>query len=601
VTHALDLSDRATSDARSQAVRPRAPEAERKVYRLGDLDRRGRWVAVAFALALCVAPLQAFAWAVPDWAPAGDPALMGLRALDVGTSRTPLIGQPSSSAAYVDGDRPVYHPGATHFYLLAGPVRLFGGIGMVFVSVVIAGGCILIAAWAVLRQLGASAGAIAAVLLGAITFTTGASSLIDPVSSRISGYPLLCSAVLLWCVLCGDLRLLPLTTAVVSFTAQQHLSVGPAVVVLTAGAVIGLVATIVIQRRWRDQQVRHRLVHAGGWSALVALVMWAPVLVDQLARDGNLGHLMSYIRSGDRDTVGITSGVHQVVHTLGLPPLLGQTDFSGQWLLAQPSFFTWLSALGVVAVVAALGVHWWRTSHRKSGLAIMAGLAALAGLANGSSVPGFERGRPAFYHWSFVLAFLAFLVIGIGVLDFIRNRSFGRQSFVIPALTAVVLAAIVIPSAVNPALDRRTNSLADIQSFWRSRRFDRLSDAVMAHRDELGRQTALIGGGGQFVAFREALAFSLAERGLEVRHPRALRGFVDDDRLVDASTVTSGLVLQPFGREGGGRAVPGELLAVIRLKRGSDVSAPFAFGVAGFRLYLLDRDQLLEVAKVIEL
>src|ERR687888_530085 len=76
------------------------------------------------------------------------------------------------------------------------------------------------------RQLGPPAGVIAAIVLSGILFTTGMSSLIDPVSSRVAGYPLLCGAVLLWCVLCGDVRLLPLTAAVVSFAAQQHLSVG---------------------------------------------------------------------------------------------------------------------------------------------------------------------------------------------------------------------------------------------------------------------------------------------------------------------------------------------------------------------------------------
>ena len=224
-------------------ARPRAPGVApwregppRPVFRLRDLDRRARWVALAFALALALAPILAFAWVVPEWAPAADPALMGLRALDVGTSHTPLIGQPSSSRDYGGGTRNVDHLGPTHFYLLAAPVRLLGGdIGMPLVSVLIVGGCVLIAAWAVFRQLGPAAGVLAAVVLGTITFTTGASSLVDPVSSNIAGYPLLCSAVLLWCVVCGDVRLLPLTVGVVSFAMQQHLSVVPACLVLTAG------------------------------------------------------------------------------------------------------------------------------------------------------------------------------------------------------------------------------------------------------------------------------------------------------------------------------------------------------------------------------
>ena len=61
------------------------------VYRLRDLVGRQRWVAAAVAAALSLAPALALVRYLPAWFPAGDPALMGLRALDVGTSRTTLI------------------------------------------------------------------------------------------------------------------------------------------------------------------------------------------------------------------------------------------------------------------------------------------------------------------------------------------------------------------------------------------------------------------------------------------------------------------------------------------------------------------------------
>src|SRR5262249_11923317 len=153
-----------------------------------------------------------------------------------GTARTPLVGLPSTGGRYIGTDY-VNHPGPVHLYLLALAIRLFGGdFGMPLVSMLIVEACVLLAAWAVFRELGATAGTVAAVLLGTIMFTTGAASLINPVSSRVAGYPLLCSSVLCWCVLSGDLRLLPLATAVLSFAAQQHLSVAPAAVVLAASA-----------------------------------------------------------------------------------------------------------------------------------------------------------------------------------------------------------------------------------------------------------------------------------------------------------------------------------------------------------------------------
>ncbi len=155
------------------------------VHRLRDLDRRGRVWALLFAVALLLAPALAFAWAAPDWVPAGDPALMAVRALDVGTSRTPLTGQPSTSGFYggAVGGHHVAHPGPLHFYLMALPVRLLGpALGMLVVSLAVTAGCVLIAAWATFRQLGALGGAVGAVVLSLITFTTGASSLVNPVS-----------------------------------------------------------------------------------------------------------------------------------------------------------------------------------------------------------------------------------------------------------------------------------------------------------------------------------------------------------------------------------------------------------------------------------
>ncbi|MGH8983262.1 MAG: hypothetical protein ACRDY6_05235 [Acidimicrobiia bacterium] len=431
-------------------------------------------------------------------------------------------------------------------------------------------------------------------------------SLIDPVSSRIAGYPLLCSSVLLWCVLCGDLRLLPLTTAVVSFTAQQHLSSEPAVVVLSAGAVTGLVAWLIRHGRWRAPQIRRQLAWSSGWSGLVALVMWAPVLLDQAVSEGNLARLVSFATSSNRETLGLTSGVHQIVHALGLPPLLGQTEFSPRWLLAQPSIFTWMSAAVVAAVVAALGVHWRKTSSRKTSLAIMVGIAALAGLVNGSSVAvSFEQVRPAFYHWSFVLAFFTCLVLGLGALDFARRTKIASRASLARAPASLALVAIIVPSALNPALDRTTNTLEGTQAIWKSRYSDHLADAVLAYRSELGAQTVLLHGGAPFADFRRALAFALAERGLDVRHPREERGFVHDDRLVDKSTVDSGLVLEPVTQKGPDPTPRGELLADIHLMPNSNVGLPGFLGrgivIIGYRLYLLDREELLEFARPREL
>jgi hypothetical protein len=320
---------------------------DRAVHRLRDLDRRGRWVAVAFAVALALAPAVAFLRYLPDWVPAGDPAYMGLRALDVGGGRTPLVGQPSTSAEYVDGAM-VHHLGPTHFYLMAPFVRLLGvAVGMLLVSVLLTGGSVLVAAWGVFRQLGPRGGVVAAVVLTGITFTTGASSLVNPVSSSISGYPLLCSAVLLWCLLCGDMKLLPPTALVVSFTAQQHLAVLPALALMTVIAAAGCVA---LERRRGEELIRR-----AGWAVVVAGVTWSPVIVQELfGHPGNISQLSEFAGSSDRPRLGTGVAVEQVVHALGLPPLIGQPDIDGGWFFRPMSPLTWVSAFAVTGVLELL-------------------------------------------------------------------------------------------------------------------------------------------------------------------------------------------------------------------------------------------------------
>jgi hypothetical protein len=105
------------------------------------------------------------------------------------------------------------------------------------------------------------------------------------------------------------------------------------------------------------------------------------------------------------------------------------------------------------------------------------------------------------------------------------------------------------------------------------------------------------------------MAFALAERGVDVLHPRYSRGFVDDDRLVDRSSVDNALVLQPITRQGGGKTPPGKRLTEVRLDAGAKPDGSDSFGilslqqraVVGMRLYLLDRKQLLAFARPGEL
>ncbi|HET6950004.1 MAG TPA: hypothetical protein VFI47_06505 [Acidimicrobiales bacterium] len=538
-----------------------------RVHRWRDLGRGDRRWAVAAGIALLAAPLVAFLWFTPDWLPTGDPALMGLRALDTGTSRTPLLGQPSQSRLYAESIQHVHHPGPLHFYLMALPVRLLGGAwGMPLVSVAITGTCLVTSAWAVFRQLGRRAGLVAALALSAVAFTTGASSLLNPVSSNIAGYPLLCSAVLLWCVACGDVRLLPVATAAVTFTAQQHLSVVPATVVIAAGG-LGLAAW-----RWRrsdrrhDPDARRELARYGAWSAAVALVLWAPVLVQQaFGEEGNLGQMIWFAQNGNSDTLGWVSAVWQAAHVLGLPPLLGRTNITGEWLVSRPTAVTWLTAASVIAAVVWRCRRWRGTDGRRALLGPMAGVVLAAGLVNGSSVPvGIEQHRLQFYHWAFVLALFVALVAGLAASDWLRVRIGARRPGVARLGAALVVALVAVPSLVNPRLERITNRDSAAYVHLPRDAVESLAGAVVEHGG-LGDQPVVLSRNEPlYVGFREALAYELVERGVPVRHPLGARFFVHDQHLVDRDRVTGGVVLVVDGAAPT-RTPPGDLVATASL------------------------------------
>jgi hypothetical protein len=348
----------------------------------------------------------------------------------------------------------------------------------------------------------------------------------------------------------------------------------PAALVLSAGAAVGTALSLRRGRRWRQREVRRQWATWGLRSALVALVLWAPVLLQQaLTAEGNLSRLVGFAGT-DRETVGVASAVRQVVHTLGLPPLLGHIRLTGRSLTAAAPPRTWLSALAVVAVVLWLGARWWRRRPRQAALAAMVGVAMVAGLATGSSVPrGLEETRLVLYHWSFVLALFTWLVLGLGVLELASRTRLARARAAVPALTALALVAMVVPAAVNPILDRPSSKLIAAHGFLESRFVDQLADAVLAHRAELGTQTLLLGRDEpRFSPYHEAVAFALAERGLDVRHTRGTRHFVHDGRLVDRDAVESAIVLVPSNELRVVR-LPGRVVADVDLQPGFDVAA----------------------------
>ncbi|WP_334142625.1 hypothetical protein [Rhabdothermincola sp.] len=208
-----------------------------------------------------------------EWLPTGDWAVLELRTRDVGSSATPLIG-PYSRFGW-------NHPGPLLFWLLAVPYRLSGS----------ASGSLLFAA-AIINALAVAGMAVVAwrrggfVLLGgtavalALVMThLGPSFLRDPWNPSVTVLPFGLLVMLCWSAVEGDGAALVASVVVGSFLVQSH--VGFALLVGVLWAVAGL--GFVLGSRNRRRRRARVLVVAG---VLLALI-WAPVLVDQVAGAGN--------------------------------------------------------------------------------------------------------------------------------------------------------------------------------------------------------------------------------------------------------------------------------------------------------------------------
>ena len=554
-----------------------AVSADLGVHRLRDLSSRDRLLALALALALLVAPLTSAIRMWGTWTPTSDNALIELRVRDVGSSRTPLIGQPSTSGNYGKSRQNAAHPGPIEFYLLAPGVRALGGpVGMLLTTALITGVSVLVAAWAVFRQLGRGAGLAASVVLAAVMWASGAAAMVNPISSSIGRFPLLCSVVLLWCLLCGDVRLLALTCAFVSFTLQQHLSVVPVTLVVTAVGFAGLLVTLVRNGALRDPERRREATRSGLIAGIVTLVLWSPVIYEQITSStGNLTRILRYAGDDTRGSVGNASALRQLAHALGLPPLLGRINLTGYNLVARVPVYTAITAAVAVALLIFAWIHWRREKPRLGALVLMTGALAVGGFINGTNVPAsLEQGRIAFYHWAFILAFLEVLILVLAVAPPLWRWARTQELWQRPAVTAlaapVVLVLVLAPAIGNLVIPRTDNKLP--YTIPRSA-IDAAVSKIRAQRGQFDEPTLLLSRGERtFTGLREAVAARLDAEGIDVLNPAILAGAVHKDRLVGHRQPRSAIVVAT-NVGGPPKGIPGRLIGTADPSPGFDRQA----------------------------
>lgn len=182
------------------------------------------------------------------------------------------------------------------------------------------------------------------------------------VNPRPALLPFTLMMFLVWSVLCGEYRLLPLTALVMSFVAQTHFSMGwPAIgalAVLVAG--LSVFSTRAPRFAPADTQARPTV-----WllaALAVTLVCWSGPLLDQaLHRPGNLVRIFQTLTANEKK-FGLSVGWHAMVEATGGRPWWLRLPATGLLrlvdVLSVPSaraIFTWLLIVGGLLIAAVVG------------------------------------------------------------------------------------------------------------------------------------------------------------------------------------------------------------------------------------------------------
>jgi len=303
------------------------------------------------------------------WRPLDDDAVISLRSWAVFSAHPPLVGVYSTATSA--GGHVVYGPGPLLFWLLALPVRLDPGHGVLWGAGLLAAVILSVAAeaaWSVAGWLGVAFVAFAVADVGRLVPT-----IFDNVAWN-AYFALLfffASAVLAFAVACGRLGWWPVLVFSASVAAQSHLY-------FVVGAVALAVIAPLMGILRRGRPVRHRWWVAG---IAIGVICWAAPLVQQFT--GHPGNISSILEVGrGQSSVGGGSALRIVAMAASPSPIwLAHlpSGFSSEIALAYahgPSF-----GIGVLALLAAIAaVSWWTGRRDLATLAVVtdASLAAMA-------------------------------------------------------------------------------------------------------------------------------------------------------------------------------------------------------------------------------
>lgn len=283
------------------------------------------------------------------WFPTYDIGFLQLRALDVGTRRTPLVGMPSTLSE-VSGVT-TFHPGPLQSWMSALPLRMFSFVpsALMLTQVLLNMIWVLLVVHVLGRSEWARHRAVAAIVGLVFLVSLGPEIAHDPWNPHAAVIPLALAILATMLVVLGQRSIAWVAVLAGSFAAQCHLSFAA----VGAISVVLAVAFSVVAARRGDSLARR-----DAWIAVGVFVLcWIGPIIDQFTGHGNLGRLIGGGVGGE--SLGLHESWFRFVRVLLPWRLLFDVHVSPQELVSSVSW--WES---VVAVVALLGLVWLASRDR---------------------------------------------------------------------------------------------------------------------------------------------------------------------------------------------------------------------------------------------
>jgi hypothetical protein len=458
-----------------------------------------------------------------EWLPIQDLAITDMRVRDVWSTDVPLVG-PYSRYLW-------NHPGPLMFWILALPSAvsgqaawgtLVGGVLLQAVAVVWAG----VLGW----RSGRLPTVLVTMLVVVVTYRSiGPLAVLEPWNPHIALPWFVLFGLYAWRLCLGELRRLPGAVFVATFLVQTHVGYLP----LIAAAALVVVACRALDHRQPDVAIEP--VSRRTWlvTAAVAVVLWAPVVVEQFRSDeGNLTRLWDYFVRGEgtepsaglRAALGLAGSAFRVP-----PPWLGGRephDFGTAALVpGRPALILIPIALLALGYVGARRAR--DREHER--LVLLTAAVFVAGVLALARVTG-ELIEYLFY-WRVPLAAAVVVCAVIGVADLVREHVSTTRA-ARWGLTGVVVAAL---ATVSLSIAVRVGT-ADAQV----RSFEREVEAVLDQidLDELRDETVLVRFDGSTLGgLQGGVVDALDREGVEVRVDEDLGFQFGEHRAANARDV----------------------------------------------------------------